>query len=165
MKPAEMLEIARKVARKYARSEQQAEELMSVACLSMCEAERKSDGARSVERFMYVTARNATLNFIRDNAAGPLHSSVSIHYAVTELIDEWKREPQQEASALVSEVREIARKALTPPQLRVVLRRAAGVPREDVSKQLRIGVRTVRTREANGMEALALAVSDRELDG
>lgn len=157
MTPSQMLDMARKIALRYGRTEMR-DDLAAVACLGMLEEQRKRPGLRD-EALLFTAGHHAIINELRwlKRRTG---DTISIHHAVTELIEEWKRAPVQEEVAIVSEVRRIAAKALTPPQLDVVMARSREESHRQIAIRRRWSVGKAVKLEQDGMAALCDAVDD-----
>jgi DNA-directed RNA polymerase specialized sigma24 family protein len=153
MTPRDMLALAKELARRFGPPEH-ADDLASVACLGMLEASLRSGKDVAL---MTTVGHRRIVDELRRNK---FRVVISIHHAVTELIDEWKRAPVQEDAAIVSEVRRIASKALTPPQLDVVMSRAREETHRRIAVRRRWSIGKAVKLEQDGMAALADAVLD-----
>jgi hypothetical protein len=158
MTAAEMLELAREIAGKFRRPDIR-DDLASVALLGMLEAVQRG-ASENTRSHLRIAGWQQAANELDRMSRQPGHRSMSIHHAVTELIEEWKREPMQEKAAMVSEVRRIAVKALTPPQFDVVMARSREETHRTIAVRRRWSVGKAVKLEQDGMAALCDAVED-----
>jgi hypothetical protein len=156
MTPIEMLELAKAIAGRYSRPSMR-DDLAAIASLAMVEALSKGTSA-ATESHMFMVGNHAIGMALRSAKRQPV--AFSIHHAVTELIEEWKRQPVQEEVTAVAEVRRIAAKALTPPQLDVVMSRAREETHRTIAIRRRWSVGKAVKLEQDGMAALVDAIED-----
>jgi hypothetical protein len=152
-----MLALAREIAGRFRRPELR-DDMTSIALLAMVEA--SGSGASTTKAHLRVAGWQEVANELGRLKRRPECRSDSIHHAVTELIEEWKRAPVQEEMAMVSEVRRIATKALTPPQFDVVMSRAREETHRTIAIRRRWSVGKAVKLEQDGMAALVDAVED-----
>lgn len=154
---ANLLDVARKVTWGFARDQQHFDDLFGEACIGLCAAvDSWEPGGTPIAKFAAVVTRNRLISHTK--RAQP--DTIAIHCCVTETIEEWKNSGDQEEHALAGEIATIARRALRPPDLKIIMRRSVGADMHELIRAMRMPRQTVQRHESTAMQRLAEAVAD-----